>query len=169
MAETKRLVVSAFFIATGIILPLFFHYISFTGPVFLPMHLPVLLGGLLLSYRAGLIIGLATPLLSSLFTGMPPLLILPIITVELALYGLISGWLYQQQGRSCLTALLGAMVIGRIGTGAVLFIAAPLLGIDIPPMVYIFGALVKGLPGIILQLLIIPMVFRPLDRAINEV
>lgn len=41
-SATKELVLSALFIALGVVLPMVFHAIG-AGPVFLPMHIPVLL------------------------------------------------------------------------------------------------------------------------------
>ena len=74
-SKTKRLVMTALFIALGTIVPQAFHMLGL-GPsqVFLPMHLPVMICGSLLGPIAGLICGLITPLLSSVLTGMPPLM-----------------------------------------------------------------------------------------------
>ena len=74
---TRQLTVSGFFIALGLILPMLFHLAGGMGVVFLPMHLPVLLAGFFLGPRFGLLVGIITPLLSSLLTGMPPLLPFP--------------------------------------------------------------------------------------------
>ena len=88
MLNVHALVLTALFIAAGILLPIFFHGLGLGGAVFLPMHIPVLLGGMLLGWRQGFVIGLVTPLLSCLLTGMPPLLpALPLMTSELAAYG----------------------------------------------------------------------------------
>lgn len=168
MLETKRLVIGAFFIAFGIILPIFFHFVSLTGPIFLPMHLPVLLGGLLLGRRAGLIIGIITPVASSFLTGMPPLAILPLITVELGVYGFFSGWLYQQRSCSCIGSLAIAMLAGRVAVGLTLCAFGSVLGINTVPSVYVLAALIKGVPGIICQLLIIPVLLRQLERMVHE-
>ena len=69
--KTKNLVISAILIAIGFILPILFHTFGLLGPIFLPMHLSVLMGGFLLLPHEALLVGIATPILSSIFTGMP--------------------------------------------------------------------------------------------------
>ena len=70
-SHTKNLVLTAFCIALCIVLPMAFHAIG-AGATFLPMHIPVLLCGLLCGWPFGAACGLIGPLLSSLLTGMPP-------------------------------------------------------------------------------------------------
>ena len=95
MLRTNKLVLTSLFIACGLLLPLAFHTFGMGGRTFLPMHIPVFMGGLLLGWLPGFIIGALTPLLSCLLTGMPPLIpSLPMMIVELALFGLVAGYLY---------------------------------------------------------------------------
>ena len=91
MTKTKRSVLTAVCIALCVVLPMAFHAVPNAGQIFLPMHIPVLLAGLCCGWPFGLLAGVAGPLLSSLFTGMPPLAYLPSMLCELALYGLLSG------------------------------------------------------------------------------
>jgi hypothetical protein len=163
------MVLAALFIAAGLILPMFFHMVSMSGAVFLPMHIPVFLGGLFLGWRHGLIIGVVTPLLSSLFTGMPPLLpMAPMMAVELGLYGMTGGYLYRSRRFPLLAALLLAMLIGRLGTAAMLGIFAGSLGIHAAPIVYVGASMLKGMPGILIQLGFIPVFMRYLNRNLAE-
>ena len=89
--QVKKLVMAAMCVALGIVLPMAFHTIQNAGSIFLPMHIPVLICGLLCGWQYGLICGILAPVLSSLFTGMPPAAILPAMLCELAVYGLITG------------------------------------------------------------------------------
>lgn len=89
--NTKKAAISAMLIAIGVTLPLAFHAIPNAGGVFLPMHIPVLLCGLICGWLYGLVCGILTPLLSSLLTGMPPMAYLPCMLFELATYGICAG------------------------------------------------------------------------------
>ena len=93
MSNTKRMILTALFVALGVVLPMAFHSIPNAGSIFLPMHIPVLLCGLICGWAYGLGCGVLAPLLSSLMTGMPPAAILPGMLCELAVYGLVSGLL----------------------------------------------------------------------------
>ena len=83
-------------IAIGIILPMVVHMSGINGAIFLPMHIPVLISGLILGSSLGLIVGIISPTLNHIITGMPPIPILWIMLVELAVYGLVSGYLYRK-------------------------------------------------------------------------
>lgn len=169
LQNTKHMVLTALFIAAGLILPVFFHMVSMSGAIFLPMHIPVLLGGLFLGWRSGLIIGAVTPLLSSLLTGMPPLLpMAPMMAAELGLYGLTGGYLYRSRRFPLPAALLLAMLAGRLGTAAMVGLFAESLGIHAAPLVYIGASLLKGLPGIVIQLCFIPLLMGYLNRNLSE-
>ncbi|CDZ75732.1 putative membrane protein [Peptoniphilus sp. ING2-D1G] len=88
MNKTKEIVLASLFIAAGLIIPMIFHTFHLGGPTFLPMHLPVLLAGMILPPSTALLVGVLTPVLSSLFTGMPLIYpILPIMVAELGVYG----------------------------------------------------------------------------------
>ncbi|MFA7118480.1 MAG: ECF transporter S component, partial [Sphaerochaetaceae bacterium] len=88
MSNVKRSLVAAVCIALGVVLPMAFHSVKNAGSIFCPMHIPVLLCGLVDGWAFGLLCGLVTPLLSSLLTGMPPMAYLPAMMIELAVYGL---------------------------------------------------------------------------------
>jgi riboflavin transporter FmnP len=167
--DTKQMILTAIFIAVGFILPMFFHMLGMSGAIFLPMHIPVLFGGLLLGWRSGLIIGVVTPLLTSLFTGMPP--IFPqalIMTVELGLYGMVGGYFYRSKKKPLFAALLLAMLAGRLGTALVLGLFAGILGIHMSPFIYLTMSLVEGLPGIVIQLCFIPILMEYLNKNLPE-
>lgn len=158
LTATFRLVASAVLVAFGVLLPMAFHLVGALGPVFLPMHIPVLAAGLLLGPASGLAVGLAAPLASSLLTGMPPLFpVLPVMACELAMYGLAAGYLYRRRGLPLLAALVAAMVCGRAAAGLAAWGLAALFAVKLKPLYFVTGAVVTGLPGIAVQLVVVPL------------
>jgi len=166
--KTRTMIYSAIFIALGITLPIAFHYFGTAlGPVFLPMHIPVLLAGAYLGPFAGLLVGGVTPVLSSLFTGMPPVIpMLPIMFFELMIYGGVIGYFYSRKGLNIYPSLLTSIVMGRVGVGIVVWVMVHLFQVTrLPgnPLVYVWGSVLKGLPGIAIQLILIPLVVKYLQ------
>lgn len=161
------MVLTGLFIAAGILLPIFFHGLGMGGAVFLPMHIPVLLGGLFLGWRPGLVIGLLTPALSCLLTGMPPLLpALPLMTAELSAYGAVAGLCSLKLCWNVYVALIAAMLAGRLAAALVLACFADLLGIHLTPLAYIAASISHGLVGIVIQLAFIPFIVKKLQQFI---
>ena len=153
--------------AFGLILPVIFHFFSAAGAIFLPMHIPVLLAGFCLGSRGGFLVGLLTPILSSLLTSMPPLFpVMPIMAVELAVYGLTAGYFYRNNRLKILTALFLAMLAGRSAAMLGAFILLNLLDIQLSPLYYLTGAIITGLPGIVIQFLVIPILVMRLEKII---
>lgn len=169
MLTTSKLIFSSFFIACGVLLPMIFHSFGMGGPIFLPMHLPVLIGGLLLGWLPGLLIGTATPIISSLLTGMPPIFpTAPMMFLELALYGTVAGYLYQNKGCKLLVALVTAMLAGRLGQAALIALFAEALGIRLSPLLYVAATFTNGIAGVIIQLLLIPPIVHRLSEVQNN-
>ena len=163
--RTNKLILTSLFIACGLLLPLAFHSFGMGGRTFLPMHLPVFMGGLLLGWLPGLIIGALTPVLSSLLTGMPPLIpSLPMMFVELALFGLVSGYLYHDQRKNIYFALITAMIVGRLGAAFVLMLFSDILGIKLHPLTYVAATFMTGLAGVIFQIVFIPILVKRLEH-----
>lgn len=152
----KNWIQGAVFIAVGIALPFLFHQIPNGGSIFLPMHIPVLLGGLFLPAPIALFVGMLTPFLSSVLTGMPPFFpMMPIMVFELGAYGFFTAVLFKKFKNVWVSLLLG-IICGRIISGATVFILASFFGVKMQPLLFLQGALVKGFPGIIIQLILIP-------------
>lgn len=157
---------TALYLALAILLPVGFHAFGIAGRMFLPMHLPVLLAGFLVGPQAGLIVGLLAPGLSHLFTAMPPTYAVPLMSLELCLQGLVAGLTYRRLRLNIYLALIAAIVVGRIMFGLGLLV----LGIfmDLPYTAASFfaagGALWMGLPGIIAQIVLIPIIVAAVVR-----
>lgn len=162
------MVAAALCVALGIVLPVAFHSVPNAGSVILPMHLPVLLCGLLCGPVYGLLCGILTPALSSLFTGMPPAAYLPSMLCELAVYGLLAGLLIlvvrsKWTLLNLYVALVGAMLAGRVVYGilnALLFRAG-----QYSLQLWVTASFVTALPGILIQLVLLPVLVFALRKA----
>lgn len=167
ISSVKKLVFTAVCAALCLVLPMAFHAIPNAGQVMLPMHIPVLLCGLVCGWPYGLVCGLLGPFLSSVITAMPPAAMLPSMLVECAVYGFVSGVLmkYVRTGRSAADlyiSLISAMVAGRIAAG---FAKAWIFTPGISPFAWVTTSLVTGIPGVVLQLAVLPLVVSALSRA----
>lgn len=167
-AVTKDLVMTAMFCALCIVLPMAFHAIPQGGMLFSPMHIPVLLAGMICGWQYGLAVGLVGPTLSALTTGMPPMATLPSMLVECAVYGAASGLLmkYVHTGHTyadMYISLVAAMIVGRIFGGASKALFFSQGGYAFAT--WISAYFVKCLPGIALHLVLIPNVMFGLMKA----
>lgn len=166
---TKEIVLSGLLLATGLILPMIFHVFGITGPMVLPMHIPVLIGGILLSPSLALILGIITPFLSSIFTGMPALFPMAVIMAfELGTYGFTASLAVRRFKLNTLSSLLISMVSGRIAAGLSVALLVKLFGIKMSPIIYVKGAIITGIPGIIIQLVFIPLLIYAIKRYFNR-
>lgn len=167
MSYAKKIVFTAVCIALCVVLPMAFHAIQNAGQIFLPMHIPVLLCGLMCGWPFGFICGLLGPVLSSLLTGMPPAAMLPSMMVECAAYGCVTGLMmkFVHTGKTVPDLYIGmltAMVLGRVLAGlAKSLIFSP----GTAPFAWVTTSLVAGIPGIVIQLILIPLVVMALTRA----
>ncbi len=159
---TKKLVYTAVFLALGILFPMLFHLLGLPGQVLLPMHIPIFLGALTLGPISGFIVGILTPILSSLLTGMPPMIpMVPIMVFELAAYGFFAGFLYEKYPKNVFIPLIAAMIIGRIVAGIAAWSVFNIFNMDeINILTYISSSFVKGLPGIIMSLVLVPLLYK---------
>ncbi len=167
--SSKRLVLSALFLAIGLVLPFFTGQIPAVGKMLLPMHIPVLLCGLICGWQYGLAVGFITPLLRSLLFSMPVFYPTAVgMAFELAVYGAVSGWLYTHSKYQCVKALykclIPAMVAGRVLWGGVMMVLMGISGGVFTWELFIGGAVLNAVPGIVLQLVLIPAVMVLLDR-----
>ena len=165
----KNLTLSAMFLALGLILPFLTGQIPQIGSMLLPMHIPVFLCGLICGWQYGGLIGVILPPLRYALFGMPILFPTGIaMMAELATYGIVAGALYLHSPWQCLKTLypsiLTAMVSGRV-VWALAEIA--LLGISANGFtwqMFISGALLNAIPGIIVQLILLPAIMVALNR-----
>lgn len=175
MNETKTqrpvqtLAMAAMLMAIGFILPFFTGQIPQIGNMLCPMHLPVLLCGFLCGWRYGLAVGFLLPLLRSAALTTPPMFPTAIaMAFELGAYGFLTGWLYARSRWQCVFALyrclIAAMTGGRIVWAVVRVILSGVSGQAFTWQMFLSGALLTAIPGIVLQLVFIPAVMAALDR-----
>ena len=168
MSAVNNSIITAVCIALCVVLPQAFHAVPNAGAIYLPMHIPVLLCGLICGWSYGLLCGLAGPALSALLTGMPPAAVLPGMLVECGVYGLAAGLLMQLVRTKHLYAdlyisLAAAMLLGRVVSGiakALIFSAGSYSMVS-----WVAGSFVTALPGIVIQLALLPSIVYALMRA----
>ncbi len=167
--STQNLALSAMFIAIGIVLPFFTGQLQQIGNMLLPMHLPVLLCGLICGWQYGAAVGFILPPLRYLMFAAPP--IFPIgaaMAVELAAYGLIAGFLYNRSRWQCIISLyrslIAAMIGGRLVWGIARVLMTGVSGEAFTWQMFLSGALLTAIPGIMIQLVFIPAIMVALDR-----
>lgn len=168
MTTVKKSIITAVCIALCVVLPMAFHAIPNAGSMYCPMHIPVLLCGLICGWQYGLLCGLVGPALSTLFTGMPPVAYLPSMMVEIAVYGTICGLMMKfiktkKTYVDLYISLGAAMLCGRIigGIAKALIFARG----DYSLAAWATGYFVTSLPGIIIQLVLVPSIVFALMRA----
>jgi hypothetical protein len=173
--STATITGTALLLALGVVLPIVFHAFPLGGRIFLPMHLPTFIAGLVLGPTAGLVVGAGSPIVSALLTGRPPVFYMVPMMFELATYGVVAGILRMRLAsvvRSPFTAvplaLLGAMLAGRVVWIAVVVWLAPVIGIQARTPAMAFAAIGAGWIGMIIQLALIPPIVRAIERVRNS-
>ncbi len=168
--RVENMILAAMFLGLGMVLPFFTGQIQQFGNMLLPMHIPVILCGLICGWQYGLTVGFILPLLRSFMFSMPVMYPNAVaMAFELSTYGFVSGFLYSHSRWQCVKALYRCMVIAMIAGRVVWGIAEViLLGVDdggFTFAAFVSGAILNAIPGIILQLVLIPAVMLALKRA----
>ena len=167
--SVKSMCICAICTALCVVLPMAFHAIG-AGPIFLPMHIPVLLCGLVCGWGYGALCGLVGPILSSLITSMPPATALVSMVPELLVYGVVSGLcirfvktrrIYADLYISLVAAMLAGRIIGGIAKALFLYSG----GKPIVLSALVASYFVTSFPGIIIQLALIPTLVYVLMKA----
>lgn len=163
--------ITATLTAIGIILPIIFHATQISGIIFLPMHIPVFLCGMICGPFLGAVSAMIILTISSISTGMPPFYPTAIIMAfELVTYAISSGILLRIIKIKNLYAklyitLICAMLLGRAVYGLVAFILIGVIGDGYAFYTFITAVFIKAFPGIIIQLIIIPTLIVALKKA----
>lgn len=163
-----KLVFAAMFLAFSYVLPFLTGQIPEIGSMLCPMHIPVLLCGFICGGPWGLVIGFIAPLLRSLTLGMPPLFPKALcMAFELAAYGVAAGVMHKllpKKKVSIYGSLLIAMIIGRIVWGCAMYIFTGIDGGAFTFSAFIAGAFTNAIPGIIVQIVLIPVLVMVLEN-----
>lgn len=166
--RTQKMILAALFLAIAYVMPFLTGQIPEIGSMLCPLHIPVLLCGYFCGPLWGLIVGFAAPLFRSLTLGMPPLFPTAIcMAFELAAYGIVTGVLHKKLPKRKLhiyVSLLAAMILGRIIWGCAMFVALAINGGSFTFAAFITGAFTNAIPGIIVQIVLIPILVMVLDN-----
>lgn len=156
-------VISAAMGALALVLPVLFHLLGL-GSKFLPMLLPLLLNGFLVPIRWAVFVALMIPWLSALLTGMPP--VYPPVVVVVALEGAVlagmASVLYRALRLGLWPALIIAVISGRLTAYATTWVLARWFGL--PSHLASLAMLIEGVPGVVLQLAVVPLTIKLLER-----
>lgn len=163
-----KMILAALFLALAYVLPFLTGQIPEIGSMLCPMHIPVLLCGFICGPVWGSTVGLVAPIFRSLTLGMPPLFPTAIcMAFELAAYGAVSGLLHRTLPKKkpyIYCSLLAAMLVGRIVWGIAMFICLGVSGGAFTFGAFIAGAVTNAIPGIIVQIILIPIIVMLLER-----
>jgi len=164
--RTEELTKAGVITAIGIVLPTFFHLFAIPGTVFLPMHIPSLIGGFLLQRgEVAFFIGFFLPLLSFLITGMPPFPLFLVMMFEVGSYALFAWYFYQGRKWTIFPSLLLSLVMGKV----VAIVANWILALIFLERAFNFWVVLESLlivafPGILIQVILIPFLVKGVER-----
>ncbi len=171
--QIKKLTLSAMLLSLGIVLPLLTAQIKEIGDTLLPMHLPVMLCGLICGAPFGAAVGFILPFMRSLIFGMPPIYPNAVwMACEMAVYGLVIGFVYKKSKRkgllSVYISLVAAQLSGRIVWGVVKALLLGIGGKSFTIALFISGGFIDSFPGIILQLILVPLIMTIINKATKK-
>ena len=166
----RHLTYAAVCLALCLALPFLTGQVPQIGSALCPMHLPVLLAGFLCGPWWAAAVGAVAPLLRHALFGMPPLFPTAVaMTFELLTYGLVSGLLYrrlhERRAAGIYLSLIAAMAAGRIAWGAAMVVLLGLGDSAFTWGAFWAGAITGAIPGILLQLILIPALVLALRKA----
>ena len=170
--EIFKITLTAIFLSLAFVLPFLTGQIPEIGSMLCPMHIPVLLCGFICGWKYGLIIGLLTPIIRSLSLGMPPMFPTALsMSLELATYGFISGFIYNLLPKKKINiyiSLVISMLVGRIiwGLTMMLFLKFDFNKFNLTT--FWISGFVNAIPGIIIQIILIPILIMICEKIINN-
>ena len=166
--KSLKMVLAAFFLALAYVMPFLTGQIPEIGSMLCPLHIPVLLCGFICGWPWGLAVGFIAPLFRSVTLGVPVLFPMAIaMAFELAAYGAVSGIMHKLLRRRkayIYCSLITAMIVGRVVWGTAMFICVGLSGGSFTFAAFLAGAFTNAIPGIIVQLVLIPILVMILDN-----
>ncbi|MCM1334537.1 MAG: ECF transporter S component [Bacteroides sp.] len=158
-------------IVAAVAVPQIFHVIgsisgmgTSLGETFLPMHLPIILVGLLAGPYVGAISGLLGSALSFLLTGMPGATMLPFMMIELFVYGLTAGLLRNVKLPAVVKVLI-VQVAGRLIRAGAILLAVYAFGNESIKVATIWNSIATGLFGLVLQWVLLPLILFRVEHA----
>ena len=165
--KVKELTVAAICLALALLLPFVTGQIPQVGAMLCPMHIPVLLCAYFVSWKWALAVGFTAPLLRFAIFSMPPMPFGIAMAFELATYGLVASVLYNilpKKKGFIYVSLVCAMILGRVVWGGARLVIAGVTASPFTWQMFIAGALLEAIPGIIIQLVLIPIIVMAVRR-----
>ena len=168
-SKILKMILAALFLAMAYVLPFLTGNIPEIGSMLCPMHLPLLLCGFFCGPVWGAIVGFIAPIFRSLMTGgFPPMFPTAVcMAFELATYGAVAGIMHKLLPRKkpfIYCSLIAAMISGRLIWGAAMFVCLGASGGAFTFAAFIAGAFTNAIPGIILQIVLVPIAVMILDN-----
>ena len=167
-SETHRLVLAALFLAMAYVMPFLTGQIPEIGARLCPMHIPVLLCGFVCGWSWGMTVGAIAPLLRSMTLGMPPIFPTAVcMAFELAAYGALAGLSHRLLPRKkpfVYLSLLISMIAGRLVWGVAMLACMGISGGKFPFSAFLAGAVTNAIPGIILQVILVPVLVTLIEN-----
>lgn len=164
----RSLVLSALCLALCLVLPFLTGQIPEIGQALSPMHIPVLLCGFICGPWYGAAVGFIAPILRSVIFGMPPFPMNIPMAFELLTYGLVAGIMYGITPKKHVftyISLITAMLAGRAVWGIGRLILAGLQNSAFSMQMFMAGAFIDAVPGIICHIVLIPIIVIALEKA----
>ena len=163
-----KMILAALFLALAYLLPFLTGQIPEIGAMLCPMHLPVLLCGFICGPVWGLVVGFVAPLFRSLTLGMPTLFPKAVcMALELATYGAAAGLMHRilpKKKPYVYCSLLSAMIVGRLVWGVAMLVCLGVNGGGFTWAAFLAGAITNAIPGIIIQIVLIPVLVILLEN-----
>lgn len=163
-----KMILAALFLALSYVMPFLTGQIPEIGSMLCPMHIPVLLCGFICGWPWGLVVGFVAPLFRSFTLGMPSFFPTAVcMAFELASYGAVSGLLHKLLPRKrpyIYCSLLISMIVGRLVWGLAMLICTGINDSSFTLATFLAGAVTNAIPGIIVQIVFIPILVTVLDR-----
>lgn len=147
--------------ALGVLIPFLFHTVGL-GPMFLPMFWPLAVAGIFLEVPFAFAVGVLTPLLSTMVSGMPPPPILYKMMIELAVLAWIVSNLFRRTRLGLFWGMGIGLVVSRLTALGIAFLLAPVLGL--PPRLYAVATFLEGIPGMVTMMVLLPPVLLRLTH-----
>jgi len=152
----RELALAGLFGAAGLTIPFLFHLLHL-GSLFMPMYLPLVALGFFVSPTIAAITAFVVPLLSGLFTGMPPFFppVAPVMSIELSIMAVLIAAI---RGRfphlNAWLLLAPVLIIGRLINFSLFYAIAS--AVDLPAAFVAGLSFISGWPGLLLMMFVIP-------------
>ncbi len=164
----KKTVLSALYLSFAIVLPFLSFNIKEIADTFLFMHIPIMLCGLMCGEKFGFAVGMLAPIIRSLFFSMPVFYPNAIyMSLELAAYGFVLGFVYRKTKGKIYISLISSQILGRIVWGVSKAVLLGFSHTSFPFKAFLIGGFLDALPGIVLQLVLIPVIDKLIKKIIR--